>query len=253
MGFITLLFMHNAVAAIKTEPMTYSTKDASMEGFLAYDDTLKKPLPGILIVHDWMGLGSFTESKAKELAKDGYVAFAVDLFGKNVHPKNHEEAGQLAKKYLDNRPLLREHIRAAYDKFITLKEVNPKKIVIIGYCLGGTTALELGRSGVPLVGIVSFHGILSNPSPNDSKNIKARVLAFQGAEDPHVPPSEVASFKEEMKNAGIDIELITYPGVVHGFTNPQVGNDKSSGTAYSEYADKNSWRKFKTFLKQVFK
>lgn len=251
MGF--LIFTHQASGAIKTEKIDYSTQEGPMQGFVAFDDSKEASRPGILIVHDWMGLGPFTEDKAKLFAKEGYVAFAVDLYGKGIQPKNHDEAGQLAKKYLDNRPLLREHIKAAYDKLISMKNVDPNKIAIMGYCLGGTAALELARSGAPLVGTISLHGILSNPTPLDAKNIKGHVLILHGAEDPHVPSSQVNAFKDEMKKAGINMEFISYPGAVHGFTNPAAGNDKSEGVAYDADADKKSWKKLNEFLKQVFK
>ena len=247
------LLAGSAVAAIKTETVEYSAPDGTvMEGYLAYDDEKKTPQPGILITHDWMGLGQFTKEKAEQLAKQGYVAFAVDIYGKGIRPKDSKEAGEWATKYKNDRPLLRQRMRAAYDKLVAMKSVNPQKVLVMGYCFGGIAALELARSGAPLVGTVSFHGGLSSPTPDDAKNIKGSVLVLHGADDPTVPPAEVEAFKEEMKKAGVNLKFIAYPGAVHAFTNPAAGNDNSKGAAYNEKADKASWEEFQKFLKEVF-
>jgi len=247
-----LLMANQAFAAVKTESVEYKAADGTvMEGFVAYDDTITKPRPGILIVHDWMGLGEFQKNKAKQLAKQGYVAFAADVYGKGVRPANADEAKELATKYKSDRALLRDHIRAAYATLAAMKRVNNAKLVVMGYCFGGTTALELARSGVPLAGTVTFHGGLSTPTPEDAKNIKGPVLVLHGADDPLVPPAEVQGFKDEMKNANVNMTFIAYPGAVHAFTNPAAGNDNSKGAAYNAAADKASWKEFQKFLKKV--
>lgn len=248
----SLLMVSNAWGEIKTGMLEYSVNGTKMEGFVAYDDAIKTPRPGILIVHDWMGLGPFTKNKAEMLAKLGYVAFAVDVYGKGVHPKDTKEASKLANEYKENRQLLRSRMRAAFDKLITFKEVNPKKVLVMGYCFGGMAALELARSGAPVVGTVSFHGVLSSPTPKDAMNIKGSVLILHGSDDPNVPPAEVEAFKDEMKKAAVDMEFFAYPGAVHAFTNPDAGNDKSKGVAYNADADKHSWEEFQRFLKRVF-
>jgi len=242
----------NAVASITTETVEYTAKDGvTMEGYVAYDDAITTARPAILIVHDWMGLAPFDKDKAELLAKQGYVAMAVDVYGKGARPANTEEAKKLATKYKDNRALLRSHMQAAYDRLIAMKAVDNKKIVVMGYCFGGTAALELARNGAPLVGTVTFHGGLSNPTAADAKNIKGRVLVLHGANDPFVPPAEVQAFRTEMRNAGVDTTIIFYPGAVHAFTNPAAGNDNSKGAAYNAVADKASWEAFEQFLKAV--
>ena len=218
---------------------------------MAYDDSKQEKRPGILIVHDWMGLAQFDKDKAVSLAKQGYVAFAVDVYGKGIRPANADEAKKLATKYKENRALLRSHMRAAYDTLAGLKETDSNKLLVMGYCFGGTAALELARDSVPLVGTVTFHGGLSNPTPADAKNIKGPVLVLHGADDPFVLPTEVQAFKDEMKNAHIPLTFIAYPGAVHAFTNPAAGSDNSKGAAYNAAADKASWEEFQTFLKKV--
>ena len=236
---------------IQAKPVEYTSDGAVMDGFVAYGDA-KTPAPGILIVHDWMGLGQFSKDKAEQLAKQGYVAFAVDIYGKGVRPKNAEEALALATKFKQDPKLLRARIRAAYDKLTAMKEVDAKKIVVMGYCFGGTTALELARSGAPLAGTVSFHGGLGTATPDDAKAIKGRVLVLHGADDPFVPAAEVAAFKDEMKKANVKMDFVAYKGAVHSFTNPAAGTDNSKGAAYNADADKQSWSEFQKFLKAVF-
>lgn len=248
------LVVSNAYSKVVTETVEYKASDGTaMEGFVTYDNDLKKSVPGVLIVSNWMGISDFTKQKAEKIAKMGYIVFAADIYGKGVKPKDAKEAADMSKKYFDDRALLRTRIRAAYDKFASMKGVNPKDIVAAGYCFGGTAALELARSGAPVVGTVSFHGILSTPNPDDAKNIKGKLLVLNGAEDPNVTPAQVTAFKEEMKKGGVDLKFVDYKGAVHAFTDPSAGNDKSKGTAYDAKADQQSWDEFKQFLKKVFK
>lgn len=252
-GISCMLVMLSAHAAIVTEQVEYKSSDGTpLEGFVTYDDAHGKHKPGVLIVSDEMGMSDYTKQKAEALAKLGYMVFGADIYGKGVHPRDTKEANDLLTKYLNDRPLLRSRIKAAYDKLISLKGIEPNKIVAVGYGLGGATVLELARSGVPLVGTVSFHGVLSNPKPEEAKNIKGKVLIMNGAEDPSVTPAQVAAFKDEMKKAGITVEFIDYKGAVHAFSDPKAGNDNSKGAAYNAKADKDSWNKFTRFLKQAF-
>jgi dienelactone hydrolase len=237
--------------SVKTKTVDYTANGATMEGYVAYDAAKKAPLPGILIVHDWMGLGKFSTDKADELAKQGYVAFAADIYGKGLRAKTTDEAAKLATKFKDDRNLLRARVKAALDKLTAMPEVDPKRIVVMGYCFGGTTALELARSGAPVIGTVSFHGGLGTPTPQDAKKINGRVLVLHGADDPFVPPAEVEAFKDEMKKANVKMEFVPYKGAVHSFTNPAAGNDNSKGAAYNADADRQSWAAFQKFLGEV--
>lgn len=250
--FLILLFPAIVHAMVQTQDIKYKDGDVTMDGFVAYDDQVQGTRPGVLVVHDWMGFGPFGNDKAKELAKLGYVAFAVDIFGENVRPKNTDEAGKLATMYKSDRALLRRRINAAYEALKGNPIVDPKKIAIIGFCFGGTTALELARSGTPLAGVVSFHGGLNTPKPEDAKNIKAKILVLHGADDPLVPPAEVAAFEKEMNDAQVDWQMVFYSGAVHSFTNPAAGNDNSKGVAYNANADKRSWIAMKQFFNEIF-
>lgn len=247
--FFLVIFFLAQVSIASTH--TYQIGDQEAEGYLALPKKLKGKAPAVLIVHDWMGPSSFTQKKADQIANMGYVAFTADIYGKGIRPKDGKEAGALAGKYKNDRPELRRRVRAAYDVVKTLKEVDPKKIVVIGYCFGGTTALELGRSGVDLAGIVSFHGGLENPTPDNAKNIKGKTLILHGAIDPFVKMDEVAAFQREMNAAGVDYQFISYSGAVHAFTLPSAGDDVSKGAAYNAAADRRSWVAFTAFMKEI--
>lgn len=241
-----------AHAAIVTKMIEYREGETTLQGYVAYDDAIADKRPGILVVHDWMGFGPFGNQKAQDLAKLGYIAMAVDIYGKGVRPQNTDEAGTLVGVYKADRALLRKRILAGYETLKKEALVDTDKIAVMGFCFGGTTALELARSGAPIKGVVSFHGGLSTPTPKDAKNIKAKILALHGADDPYVPADEVQAFEKEMSDGHVDWQLIKYSGAVHAFTNPAAGNDNSKGAAYNERADKRSWVAMQDFFQEVF-
>lgn len=249
--FVSLLFCTNAVAAVKTEPVQYKDGDVVLEGVLAYDDATKERRPGVLVMHDWMGPGAFSTKKAEDLAALGYVAFAVDIYGKGVRPKDRAEAGAQAGKYKGDRNLLRARTHAAYEVLAKHALVDAKRIGAIGFCFGGTAALELMRRGTPLTAVVSFHGGLDAPLPA-AKGIQAKVLVLHGADDPGVPPAQVAAWKDEMRALKLDWQLVEYANAVHAFTNPAAGNDNSKGAAYNALADKRSWEAMRDFFAEAF-
>ena len=242
----------SAFAKIKTEVVEYKDGDAVLEGFLAYDDASDKPRPGVLVVQDWTGVGDYVKGRAQQLAELGYVAFCADIYGKGVHPTDPKECGALAGKFKGDRPMLRSRVKAGLEQLVKNPLVQKGKVAAIGYCFGGTTVLELGRSGADVQGIVSFHGGLSTPTPDDAKNIKAKVLVCHGADDPYVKPDEVAAFKDEMAKGAVNYKFVAYPGAVHSFSNPAAGSDNSKGAAYNAAADKESWAAMKAFFAEIF-
>jgi len=249
---LLLTIAQRGMAEIHTESIEYKDGSTILEGYIAYDESIQDSRPGIIVVHEWMGLNDYTKMRCEMLAKLGYFAFAADIYGKGVRPANQEEAGKEASKYKMDREMLRKRINAAFDEMKKHKLVNTSKIAAIGYCFGGMCALELGRSGADIKGIVSFHGTLDTPNPGDAKNIKAKILICQGGDDPFVPAKQVSAFKEEMDNANVDYTIISYNGAVHSFTNPNSGNDPSKGAAYNENADKASWEDMKKFFAGIF-
>jgi dienelactone hydrolase len=241
-----------AQAAVKTEVIEYKHGDVVLEGYLAYDDAVSAKRPGVLVVHEWTGHNPYVRKRAEQLAALGYVAFALDMYGKGVHAKDPQEAAKLAGIYKSDRKLMRARAAAGLDVLRKQPQTDTTHLAAIGYCFGGTTVLELARGGADLVGVVSFHGALATPTPEDAKNIKGKVLALHGADDPFVPAPEVAGFEDEMRKAGVDWELVKYGGAVHSFTNPDAGSDASKGAAYNASADHRSWQAMKDFFGEVF-
>ena len=240
-----------AMAAIKSETVDYKDGKTVLEGFLAYDDTIKSPRPAVIIIHQWMGLTDHEKNSARMLAEKGYVVLAADIYGKGKRPANATEAGKLAGEYKGNTKLFREREKAACEFLKKNKNVDSKHIVIMGYCFGGTGALEAARSGLPVVGAVSVHGGLASAKPEDAKNIKGKVLVLHGAIDPYVPTSEVEGFMKEMNDAKVDYQFIAYSGAVHAFTQKEAGKDPGKGAAYNETAARRSWQALLTFLEEV--
>jgi len=234
------------------ESIEYKAGDTPLEGYVAMPEKGADKRPGILVFHDWMGLGPNPKKRADELAELGYVALAADLYGKGVRPTDASQASKLATQYKEDRSTLRARARAALDALVAMGNVDPAKVVAIGYCFGGTAALELARSGAPIAAVVSFHGGLSTPHPEDAKNIKGRVLALHGADDPFVKADEVAAFQDEMRKAKVDWQFVAYGGTVHSFTISDAGNDNSKGAAYNENADRRSWSAMRAFFSELW-
>jgi dienelactone hydrolase len=253
--FLTVLVLSGvatAQAAVHTQVIEYKHGDTVLEGYLAYDDASTDKRPGVLVVHEWMGHNPYVRQRAEQLAQLGYVAFALDMYGKGVHAKDVKEAAALAGIYKNDRKLMRARAEAGLDVLRKQSQVDTQHLAAMGYCFGGTTVLELARAGADLTGVVSFHGDLSTPNPDDARNIKGSVLACTGADDPYVPPAQVAAFEEEMRKGGVDWQLVTYGGAVHSFTNPGAGNNPSQGAAYNAKADHRSWEAMKTFFHERF-
>jgi len=252
--FLMLLFILviKTAAQIHTEYVDYKEGEVVLQGYLAYDESIKEKLPGILVVHEWYGLNDYAKMRTEQLAKFGYVAFAADIYGKGVLAKSPEEAGKHAMEFYKDRSKFRRRVNAAIDTLKQNTHVDKDKIAAIGYCFGGSGVLELARSGAEINGVVSFHGNLSTENAADAKNIKCKVLVLHGGDDPNVPQKQVEEFTKEMDDAKVDWQLNIYSGAVHGFTNPaNKGNNKN--VAYHEKADKRSWEAMKVFFDEIFK
>jgi len=250
---IALFSGQAAEAKVHTETVSYRHGSTELEGYLAYPEGLKTPAPGILVIHDWSGPGPYSQRRAEELADAGFVAFAIDMYGKGVRPTTMEEKAKQAGIYRGDRSLMRARARAGLDQLLANPMVDRTKLAAIGYCFGGGSALELARSGAPLAGVVSFHGNLDTPNPADARAIKAKVLICHGADDPYVTADQVAGFQKEMKDAEVDYQLIVYSGAVHAFTQKEAGDDNSKGAAYNEAADRRSWQAMKDFFSEIFR
>jgi dienelactone hydrolase len=250
--FAAIAMASAAFGQVKTETVEYRQGDVVLQGYLSYDASFKGKRPAVLVVHDWLGVSDYTKMRAEQLAALGYVALTADIYGKGVRPANAQDAAAEAGKFYKDRGLLRARARAGLDFLAARPEADPSRLAVIGYCFGGTTALELARSGAPLKGTVTFHGGLSTPTPADAKNIAGKVLVLHGADDPFVKQEDVTALMKEMREAGVDWQLVQYSGAVHSFTDKRAGNDNSKGAAYNEAADRRSWKAMKDFFEEIF-
>jgi dienelactone hydrolase len=252
MGLLALAAaMGDAEGAIRTQAVEYKQGDVTLEGLIAYDDAATGKRPGVVVFPAWNGPTRHERDSAEKLASLGYVAFVADVYGKGIRPATPKDAAQESGKYMKDRALLRARATAALDQLRRSSDVDGARLAAIGYCFGGTTALELARSGAPIVTTVTFHGNLSNPNPEDAKNIKGHVLVLQGADDPVAPPKVVEAFENEMRNAKVDWQFVAYGGAVHSFTDPAAGSDPSTGNAYNEKADKRSWMAMQDIFRET--
>jgi len=232
-------------ASIVTKKVEYKQGDAILEGYLAYDDSKSGLRPGVMIVHDWNGLDGYEESRARQLAELGYIAFSVDIYGKGIRPSNNQESGAQAGKYRGDIPLFRARLQAGLDELKKQKDVDPKKVAAIGYCFGGGGVLELARSGMVVAGVVSFHGSYPTPLPAKPGDIRGKVMVVHAAQDPSTSREVFDKFLDEMRDAKVDYQIVLYNLNVHPFT--VVG-----GPSYDADADRRSWAAMLAFFHEIF-
>ncbi|HLW71217.1 MAG TPA: dienelactone hydrolase family protein [Candidatus Binataceae bacterium] len=237
---------------MKHEDIRYQDGDVNCHGLYAYDEHSSARRPGVLIMPDAFGLGPFVKERAERLAKLGYVGFGADPYGDRLVAKDLPEGIKYAMALLGDPAKVRRRVRAALDKLAALPQVDPKRLAVMGYCMGGTCSLEIARDGAALSGVVSFHGGLGTAMPAAAGAVKAKVLVCNGAEDPFVPPEQLAGFTAEMTKAGVDWQVINYGGTVHSFTNPEADLIGAPGIKYNEQTDRRSWQAMSGFFKEIF-
>lgn len=251
-AFLTLASA--AHAAVKTKEIEYSQGDTPLQGFLAWDDAVQGKRPGVLVIHEWWGENQHARNQAIRLAKAGYVGFALDMYGKGkvaTHPK---DAEALMKEATKDPAVIRARFDAAMAVLKAQPQVDPARIGAVGYCFGGGIALSMARSGEDLGAVATFHaGIPSQGEPPQPGSVKPRILIATGGADPMAPKERVEAFAKELRDAGADVTVTTYPGAKHGFTNPDAAKAGMPALAYDREADRKSWAAALKLFRGAFK
>lgn len=227
----------------------YKDGDTLLEGFLAVPAQKKAKNPAVIVVHDWSGKNDFSCQKATLLSELGYIGFALDMYGKGKCGETNEEKSALMQPLISDRALLLKRMNAALETVRGMPDVDANKIAVIGFCFGGLCALDLARSGANIAGVVSFHGLLKPPAQG-TKQIKAKVLALHGFNDPMVPHQEIVAFGKEMTEAGADWQFHIYGNTVHAFMNP-LANDPASGLVFNKVIAGRAWLEMTDFFKEI--
>ena len=234
-----------------TSNYIYYHGEQECHAYLAYDERIQAPRPAVLVAHDWSGRNQFACQKAEQLAKLGYVGFAIDLYGQGRTGQTTEEKMALMEPLISDRRLLRARILAAFEAVSELPEVDSQRLAAIGFCFGGLCVLDLARSGAQIKGVVSFHGLLHAPEDLHPHPMVSKVLVLHGYDDPMVTPPAVTAFATEMTNAGVDWQVHLYGHTQHAFTNP-LAHDLAMGTIYNEQAERRSMQSMVCFLDELF-
>lgn len=239
----------------KEENISYSLDTVTMDGYVVYDENTEGQRPAVLVVHEWWGFNEYSKMRARELAKLGYIAMAVDMYGNGKIADNPTDAQNLAMPFYQDPELAKARFRAALNKIKEYNKTDSNKIAAIGYCFGGGVLLNLARMGENLKAVVSFHGSLIGTPPIKDL-LKSSILVCHGDADPFVPKDHVDQFKKQMDSIGADYTFKSYPGATHAFTNPDAtekGKNFNLPIAYNAAADSASWNDMKEFFGRTLK
>jgi dienelactone hydrolase len=241
-----------AQGAVVTKTISYRQGGADLQGYLAFDNRLKGKRPGVLIVHEWWGLNDYVRKRAEQLASLGYVAFALDMYGKNKVADHPAQAQEFVKQVTENVDAWRQRALAGLDILKKQPNTDSNRIAAIGYCFGGATVQHLAYSGADIKGIISFHGPLVPPPASAVQQIKAKFLICHGAADPFNKPEMLPAYITAMNASGIDWQMVVYGHAKHGFTNPGADKYGMPQLGYNRSADLRSWQDMKQFFNEIF-
>jgi dienelactone hydrolase len=236
---------------LHTEYLDYADRDVVCQAYLAHDGSTDRARPCIIVAHAWDGQNQSIRAKTEQLARLGYVGFALDLYGKGVRGGEKDDNSRLMAPFLEDRALLRRRLEAAVATARQHPLIDPDRLVVLGYCFGGLCALDAARSAAPGVrGAVSFHGVLKPPVGLEQPRITAKVLILHGWEDPVAPPADVLAISRELTEAGADWQLHAYGHAMHAFTFSGV-NMPERGIRHDPAAERRSWTAMLNFLEEV--
>jgi len=239
-------------AEVQTKRVEYQHGGQTLEGTLAWDDAADGKRPGVLVVHEWWGLDDYARGRAEQLAELGYVAFALDMYGKGKLTEHPPEAMQWSGKIRENIDNWRARAAAGLEVLQKHSLVDSQRLAAIGYCFGGATVMHMAYAGMPVAGVVSFHGSLPVADEKQGKQLKARILVCHGAADGFVPEARADEFRKALQAAGADWQMIYYAGAKHSFTNPDADAKGIAAIGYQAEADRRSWAHMRTFFDEIF-
>lgn len=249
---ITLLFSSFSFAEVRSETINYLDGDTQLQGYVSWDDSIEGKRPGILVVHEWWGLNDYARMRADMLAELGYVAFAVDMYGKDQVTNHPDQANAWMNQITENVDAWQQRANLWLTQMKAHPLVDDNDTAAIGYCFGGATVMQLAYSGADIGGVVSFHGSLPAASETQQANIKARILAAHGNADSFVPAEQVAAFKASLEAANADWQLLSFGGAKHSFTNPNASTYGIDALGYDADADRRSWQAMQNFFNELF-
>jgi dienelactone hydrolase len=239
-------------AKLKSKTVDYTHGNTRLKGYLVYDESIAGKRPGVLVVHEWWGLNDYARKRADLLAKSGYVAFAVDMYGAGKLTEHSAEAGEWASQVRANVKNWQQRGLAGLEILKEHELVDSRRVAAIGYCFGGATVLQLAYSGADLAAVVSFHGALPAPTAEQEKQIKAKVLICHGAADGFIQPAQIDALRAALERGNVDWQMVSYGQAKHSFTNPDAGKSGVEGLEYNEKADKRSWRDMRQLFDEIF-
>jgi dienelactone hydrolase len=248
---LVLVWAGNAGAAVKTQEVTYSFDGVPLKGFLAWDDAADGKRPGVLVVHEWWGLNDYARKRAEQLAGLGYVAFACDMYGNGKNTEHPTEALQFATEVRKNLKTWQGRAQAGLKVLAENEHVDASKLAAIGYCFGGSTALQLAYTGADLKAVATFHAALPVPTPEQAKAVKAKLLINHGAADSFITPETIQKFRSALDEAKVDCKFVAYEGAQHSFTVPGIDAKGVKGLAYNEAADRASWEAMQQLFRET--
>ena len=244
-----------ATAAPRADKLSWTYGGKTFDGVLVWDDASRAARPGLLMTPNWYGVNDKAIAKAKTLAGKDYVILLVDMYGRGVRPASADEAGKAAGAVYADAAALRGRIQAALAAFRGAAGKAPldaHRIAAVGFCFGGAVTLELARSGGDVAGFVTFHGNLATTAPAKPGAIKAPLLVMNGADDGFVPAEQIATFQQEMRDAGADWQFVNFGGAMHCFAEPDEDGAVIKGCKFHEPSYRRGVRMMRDFLGDVF-
>lgn len=240
--------VRDADPPIDASEVEYHAGETRLVGHLAVPSSGGGRRPAVLVIHEWWGRGAHADHSADQLARLGYVALAVDMYGDAKITKDAKVAGEWAGGIKNDPATGIARLNAAIDLLRTRPDVDVSRLACIGFCFGGTMSLEAAWAGLPLRAVVSFHGGLTAPSAEQAAGVKASILVCHGADDSFVPQDAIDAFERSMRDNKYDWEFASYGGAVHSFTNPDADGSFSPLVKYHPVAAARSWERMRDFL-----